>query len=403
MHPYHRRHRDYSQAPSFGQSRSRKNSLITNSNLGELEAFSAHLNRTNKYVEFTRQQRSNLKIESPVRRSLNPHLQESFIHVQREAGESEWAMFRAFIVVAADRCCRHKVVVACCGGNARTRWWTTTVRDSVRLKKESYQALLTDGTSEAAARYQQAKRCAATVVAEAKTWAWEEFGDAMENDFRKALKRFWITMQCLRVGKQGTINTVYSGDGALLTLLKHVVEGLFQSPDRVDRVTGFCNIAWPLGVLPLYCRPGWSSLCLRRDYREITLLSLPRKVYSGVLERRVCRIIKPQIQEEQCGFRLRHGTVEQLYTLSTVLEGAWKLAQPVHMCCMIWKRDWTVSLSESFWGFSRIMGCRVPIFELFAPRMTGVRVWSASPAVKSYSFPVRVGSASAHDFYEQNL
>ncbi|KAK0155246.1 Craniofacial development protein 2 [Merluccius polli] len=51
--------------------------------------------------------------ESPVRESFNSHLRESFDHVPGEAGniESEWAMFRASIVKAADQSCGHKVVV----------------------------------------------------------------------------------------------------------------------------------------------------------------------------------------------------------------------------------------------------------------------------------------------------
>ncbi|TWW74408.1 hypothetical protein D4764_14G0004110 [Takifugu flavidus] len=109
--------------------------------------------------------------ESPVRRSFNSHLWESFDNVPGKAGdiESEWTMFRASIVEAADRCCGRKVVGACRGGNARTRWWAPAVRDAVWLKKESYRALLACGTPEAADRYRQAKRSAATVVAEAKT------------------------------------------------------------------------------------------------------------------------------------------------------------------------------------------------------------------------------------------
>ncbi|TWW68237.1 hypothetical protein D4764_19G0000350 [Takifugu flavidus] len=75
-------------------------------------------------------------------------------------------------------------VGACRGGNARTRWWIPAVRDAVRLKKESYRALLACGTPEAADRYRQAKRSAATAVAEAKTRAREKFGEAMESDFR---------------------------------------------------------------------------------------------------------------------------------------------------------------------------------------------------------------------------
>ena len=45
--------------------------------------------------------------ESPVRRSCNSHLRQSFSHVPGVVGhtESEWAMFRASIVEAADQSC----------------------------------------------------------------------------------------------------------------------------------------------------------------------------------------------------------------------------------------------------------------------------------------------------------
>ncbi|KAK0146656.1 putative uncharacterized transposon-derived protein F52C9.6 [Merluccius polli] len=117
--------------------------------------------------------------ESPVRESFNSHLRESFDHVPGEAGdiESEWAMFHASIVKAADQSCGRKVVGACRGGNPRTRWWTPAVRDAVKLKKESYRTFLACGTPEAAGRYRQAKRSAAVAVTEAKTRTWEEFGE----------------------------------------------------------------------------------------------------------------------------------------------------------------------------------------------------------------------------------
>ncbi|TWW61101.1 hypothetical protein D4764_05G0011910 [Takifugu flavidus] len=57
-----------------------------------------------------------------IAQSFDSHLWESFDHVPGEAGdiESEWTMFRASIVEAADWCCGRKVVGACRGGNART-------------------------------------------------------------------------------------------------------------------------------------------------------------------------------------------------------------------------------------------------------------------------------------------
>jgi len=75
-------------------------------------------------------------------------------------------------------------------------------------------------------------------------------------------------------------------------------------------------------------RPGWWSPFSKKGdwrvcskYRGITLLSLPGKVYSTLLERRLQRIVEPQLQEEQCGFRPGSGTVDQLCTLSGLLGG----------------------------------------------------------------------------------
>ncbi|KAK3572560.1 hypothetical protein QTP86_000430 [Hemibagrus guttatus] len=94
--------------------------------------------------------------------------------------------------------------------------------------------------------------------------------------------------------------------------------------------SGTVPLDWATGVvIPLF-KKGDRRVC--SNYRGITLLSLPGKVYSRVLERRVRPLVEPQIQEEQCGFRPSRGTLDQLYTLHRVLEGLWEFAQPVHMC-----------------------------------------------------------------------
>ncbi|TWW56354.1 hypothetical protein D4764_08G0003410 [Takifugu flavidus] len=91
-------------------------------------------------------------------------------------------------------------------------------------------------------------------------------------------------------------------------------------PGRPKRITGV--------VVPLFKKVD-RRVC--SNYRGITLLSLPGKVYSGVLETRVRRIVEPRIHEEQCGFCPGRGTVDQLYTLSRVFVGALEFAQPVHI------------------------------------------------------------------------
>ncbi|TWW68222.1 hypothetical protein D4764_19G0000200 [Takifugu flavidus] len=351
--------------------------------------------------------------ESPVRRSFNSRLRESFEHVPGEAGdiESEWTMFRASIVEAADRCCGRKVVGACRGGNTRTHWWTPAVRDAVKLKKESYRALLACGTPEAADGYRHAKRSAATAVAEAKTRVWEEFGEAMENNFWMASKRFWTTIRRLRRGKQCTVNTVYSGDGVLLTSTRDVVdqwkeyfEDLLNPTNTpsseevgpgdlemgshisgaevaevVKKLLGgkapgvdeirpeFLRALDVTGVVVPLFKKGDRRVC--SNYRGITLLSLPGKVYSGVLERRVRRKVEPRIQEEQCGFRPGRGTVDQLYTLSKVFKGAWEFAQPVHMCFVDLEKAFNRVPRGFLWGVLREYGVS-----------GSPRVWGVGPA-----------------------
>ncbi|KAK3571523.1 hypothetical protein QTP86_012904 [Hemibagrus guttatus] len=136
-----------------------------------------------------------------VRGVFNSHLQESFNQIPREVGdiESEWTMFSSSIVDAAIWSCGRK------------------------LKKESYSVWLARGTPEAAEAYRQAKRTAARVVSEAKTRVWEEFGEAMEKDYRTASGKFWQTIRRLRRGKQLSANTVYNGGGELLASTGDIV------------------------------------------------------------------------------------------------------------------------------------------------------------------------------------
>nr|XP_054606213.1 uncharacterized protein LOC129166800 [Nothobranchius furzeri] len=123
--------------------------------------------------------------EEPVRTVFNSHLRQSFDRVPRAVGDidSKWALLHSAIVEAAVASCGCKVAGASRGGNPCTRWWTPEVRGAIRLK-EAYRVWLVCGSPEAADRYWIAKRGAAVAVAEAKSRAWEEFGEVIEKDNR---------------------------------------------------------------------------------------------------------------------------------------------------------------------------------------------------------------------------
>ena len=76
-----------------------------------------------------------------------------------------------------------------------------------------------------------------------------------------------------------------------------------------------------------------------------------KATHLGVLERRIRQIVESRFQEVQCGFRPGRGTVDQLYTLNRILEGAWEFPQPVYMCFVDF---------ESCGGCSGSMECRTP-------------------------------------------
>ncbi|KAI3376167.1 hypothetical protein L3Q82_016694 [Scortum barcoo] len=173
------------------------------------------------------------------------------------------------------------------------------------------------------------KQATARTVLEAKTRVWEEFGEAMEEDYRSASKRFWQTVRRLRRGKQYSANTVYSAGGELLTstgdivgrwkkyfedhlnptdlpsseeaeagdsevdssitraevteVVRKLLGGKAPGVDEIrpeylksldvvglSWLTHLCNIAWRLGTVPLeWQQPGWWSLFCKKGDRRV--------------------------------------------------------------------------------------------------------------------------------------
>ncbi|KAI3352723.1 hypothetical protein L3Q82_019304 [Scortum barcoo] len=201
----------------------------------------------------------NSSTEYPARPSWSPwegevfnsHLRKSFSQIPREAGdiESEWTMFSASIVDAramVRKLWDARSLVPVVAATLRTQWWTPEVRDAVRLKKESYRTMLACGTPDAVDRYRQAKQAAARTVLEAKTRVWEEFGEAMEEDYRRRPRRDSGKPSGASEGGSSTLPTLFTvqstlgfrrnnavfvpGRGTLdqLYTLHRVLEGLWE-------------------------------------------------------------------------------------------------------------------------------------------------------------------------------
>ena len=71
-------------------------------------------------------------------------------------------------------------------------------------------------------------------------------------------------------------------------------------------------------IVPLYKGKGERTKC--KNYRGISLLSVVGKIYAGILVDRVCRVTGGLIDDEQRGFRVGRGWVDQIFTLKQIDE-----------------------------------------------------------------------------------
>ncbi|KAK3564781.1 hypothetical protein QTP86_026411, partial [Hemibagrus guttatus] len=151
----------------------------------------------------------------------------------------------------------------------------------------------------------------------------------------------------------------------------------------------FVPLDWATGVVVPLFKKGDRRVC--SNYRGITLLSLPGKVYSRILERRVRPLVEPRIQEEQCGFRPSRGTLDQLYTLHRVLEGSWEFAQPVHMCFVDLEKAFDRVPRGILWEVLWEYGVHGPLLRAVRSLYNRSRSLVHIASCKSDLFPVHVG------------
>ncbi len=71
-------------------------------------------------------------------------------------------------------------------------------------------------------------------------------------------------------------------------------------------------------IVPVYKGKGRRGDC--GSYRDISLLSVPGKVYGKAITERVQRLTEEKIGEEQGEFRKGRGCVDQIFSLRMVVE-----------------------------------------------------------------------------------
>jgi len=172
-----------------------------------------------------------------------------------------------------------------------------------------------------------------------------EQGTITRGVIRRAIER-------LKVGKAAGM------DGITAEMLK------FGGDVVVEWMHLICNLAWKQGevpdewvraiLVPVYKGKGSRDMC--GNYRGISLLSIPGKVYSRIVIERVMEITEGRISDEQGGFRKGKGCVDQIFNVKLLAEKYLVKGKKLYVAFMDLEKAYDRVDWDSLWDVLKIYG-----------------------------------------------
>ena len=121
-------------------------------------------------------------------------------------------------------------------------------------------------------------------------------------------------------------------------------------------LTRMCQVVWKFGktprdwqtgvIIPIF-KKGDRQKCT--NYRGISLLSLPGKVYAKCLERKCQEIVESKLEDGQCGFRLGCSTTDQILTLKQIFEKSWEYGKDLSACIVDLEKAYDQVPRDKLW------------------------------------------------------
>ena len=163
-------------------------------------------------------------------------------------------------------------------------------------------------------------------------------------------------------------------------------------------LTRVCKVAWKTGkvpkqwqtsvLIPIH-KKGDKKKCT--NYRGISLLSLPGKVYAKCLERRCREIVEPQLEDAQCGFRPGRCTTDQIFSLQQVFEKSWEYAKEVYACFVDLEKAYDRVPRDKLWSVLQEYGVDGQLLAAIKSLYKQSEVFVRVNGMKTKPFNVSVG------------
>ncbi|KAL3872436.1 hypothetical protein ACJMK2_040364 [Sinanodonta woodiana] len=133
--------------------------------------------------------------------------------------------------------------------------------------------------------------------------------------------------------------------------IKHLKSGKSAGPDNIPAEALKADVETSVELLyPLFCKiwedeevpvdwregylvkiPKKGDLSSCSNYRGITLLSIPGKVFNRILLNRMKEAVDPHLRDQQAGFRKERSCTDQIATLRIILEQSLEWNSPLYV------------------------------------------------------------------------
>lgn len=142
-------------------------------------------------------------------------------------------------------------------------------------------------------------------------------------------------------------------------------------------------------IVPIFKNKGSKQDC--GNYRGISLISVPSKVFMRVLLNRIKPNIEQKLREEQAGFRGGRSTVDQIFAMRQVMEKRWEYALPVYCAFIDLEKAYDSVWREGMWKIAEHYGISEKIVELLRNWYVDVSSCVRMDGGEGEWFPVTTG------------
>lgn len=146
---------------------------------------------------------------------------------------------------------------------------------------------------------------------------------------------------------------------------------------------------WKEGYLIKLPKKGDLSSCA--NYRGITLLSIPGKVFNRILLNRIKDAVDPQLRDQQAGFRRQRSCVDQIATLRIILEQSLEWNSPLYVNFVDYEKAFDSVDRQALWKLLRYHGVPEKLTSIIKNSYEGLTCRVVHGCQLTDAFEVRTG------------